>query len=381
MTQDMPARYASKAERGARHGSWSGLGAINGSRCLKAVAYLLAWLVPVLIPLGHVLSMPALAVVVFFGVFPLLGWFVGQDATACAAPRQIGDWERLYYRGVPLMYVPIVYGCLAYGAWTVIATPTSAWAGAAMVLSMYVVAACATAIAHELMHHRSAIDRGAARLLWGLSGYGWYQSEHWIHHAHAGDVHTGSTPYLGESVYHFAWRNTLQGMRNAREWESRAPSRRRYIAENAALTGALLAAMAWMFGWQGSLLYAGLCVFCIFVVQAITYIQHYGLESKAKRARGAQIAWRDNCFIGNAMALNINHHSHHHDAPSVPYYELVTDRDAPRLPASYAVMFLVVLVPPLWRALIHPRLARFLGSGEGGSADNPDTGQPVAISV
>lgn len=341
MTEDMPKGYASEAASSGSHGSWLGLGAINSSRRLKAAAYLLAWLVPILIPLGHAVNVPGLAVVVFFGVFPVLGWLIGQDATAHAAPRQIGNGERLYYRAVPLIYVPIVYGCLAYGASVVIEEPMSGGARAAMVLSLYVVAACATAIAHELMHHRSVIDRGAARLLWGLSGYGWYQSEHWIHHAHAGDVHTGSTPCVGESVYHFAWRNTLQGMRNAREWESRAPARRRYVAENAALTGVLLAGMVWMFGWQGGLLYAGLCVFCVFVVQAITYIQHYGLESKTKRARGAQIAWRDNCFIGNAVALNINHHSHHHDAPSVPYYELVTDRDAPRLPASYALMFLV----------------------------------------
>ena len=176
----------------------------------------------------------------------------------------------------------------------------------------------------------------------------------------------GSTPYAGESVYHFAWRNTIQGMRNARQWERRVPSRTQYLAENGALTIALLAAMTWMFGWKGGLLYAGFVGFCVFVVQAITYIQHYGLESQRGRRGGMAVAWGDNCFVGNAMSLNINHHSHHHDAPALPYYRLRTDRRAPRLPASYALMFLVALVPKAWRMVMDPRLARFQAQGKQG---------------
>ena len=341
-----------------------GIRSINASRRLKAAAYLLAWVVPLLIPVGYMLDVTCLATVTFFVVFPVLGWIVGQDQTATEATSALFKWERAYYKAVPLVYVPIAYVCLGYGAYVVMTDPMPIWSSVAMVFSMYVVAACATAVAHELMHHREWIDKCAARLLWGLTGYGWYQSEHWTHHAHAGDVVIGSTPCAGESVYHFAWRNTFQGIRNARQWERRYTFRSRYLAENGGLTMAIFLGMAWTLGWRGALLYAGLAVFCVFVVQVITYIQHYGLESQQAQTRGVQVAWRDNCFVGNAMSLNINHHSHHHAAPSLPYYRLLTDASAPRLPASYALMFLVALVPRAWRALMDPRLARFR-RGEG----------------
>lgn len=337
----------------------SGLRAINVSRRIKRAAYLLTWVLPALIPAGYLLGVNALATLTFFVVFPVLGWVIGQDHTATKEPPELPRWESAYYKVVPLAYVPILYGCLGYGAAMLLTQSMSEWSTAAMVLSMYVVGACGTAVAHELMHHREWVDKSAARLLWGLTGYGWYQSEHWTHHTHAGDVKIGSTPFVGESVYHFAWRNTMQGIRNARQWERRVPSRTPYLAENGALTIALLAAMTWMFGWKGGLLYAGLVVFCVFVVQAITYIQHYGLESQRGGRDGMAVAWGDNCFIGNAMSLNINHHSHHHKAPALSYYRLRTDRRAPRLPASYALMFLVALVPWVWMKVMNRRLARY----------------------
>lgn len=336
-----------------------GIGSINRSRRLKAAAYLLTWGFPALIPIGYLVDVTALATLTFFIVFPALGCIIGQDQTATEPAPEISRLELAYYKALPLIYVPILYACLGYGAYVVMTKPMLAWSTGAMVLSLYVVAACGTAVAHELMHHRAWIDKSAARLLWGLTGYGWYQSEHWTHHTHAGDVQIGSTPYAGESVYQFAWRNTIQGLRNALQWERRFAFRTKYLRENGALTVALFLGMVWAFGWEGGLLYAGLVVFCIFVVQAITYIQHYGLESQHRGPGAMQLAWRDNCFVGNAMSLNINHHSHHHDAPSLPYYRLMTDANAPRLPASYALMFIIALIPAAWRRIIDPRLARF----------------------
>ena len=337
-----------------------GIGSINRSRRVKAAAYLLTWVFPVLIPIGYLVDVTALATLTFFVVFPALGCIIGQDQTATEPAPEISRLELAYYKALPLIYVPILYACLGYGAYVVMTKPMLPWSTGAMVLSLYVVAACGTAVAHELMHHRAWIDKSAARLLWGLTGYGWYQSEHWTHHTHAGDVQIGSTPYAGESVYHFAWRNTIprpsecppvgaplhiQDQVSAREWRPDG--------------GAALLGMVWAFGWKGGLLYAGLVAFCVFVVQAITYIQHYGLESQHRGPGAMQLAWRDNCFVGNAMSLNINHHSHHHEAPSLPYYRLMTDVNAPRLPASYALMFIIALIPAAWRRIIDPRLARF----------------------
>ena len=55
------------------------------------------------------------------------------------------------------------------------------------------------------------------------------------------------------------------------------------------------------------------------------------------------------------MTFRVGHHSYHHIAVQ-PYYLLATEPRAPKLPAGYFWSIAMVLLPPWWRRVIHPRL-------------------------
>jgi alkane 1-monooxygenase len=94
------------------------------------------------------------------------------------------------------------------------------------------------------------------------------------------------------------------------------------------------------------------------------YVQHYGLiRAPGPQGRpvpvGPRHSWNSPHQISSALMLNAPRHSDHHGHPARPFPELALPPadDAPRLPRSLPVMACVALVPPLWRRVMHPRLA------------------------
>jgi alkane 1-monooxygenase len=113
-------------------------------------------------------------------------------------------------------------------------------------------------------------------------------------------------------------------------------------------------------------LFVGQAIFAVYCFEVITYVHHYGLVRREGEEPGPQHAWAHHCWITNCLTFNNTFHSDHHLRPRVPYYELHAMYGAPRLPASYFTMFVVALVPPLWRRLMHHRLDALEASKESG---------------
>jgi alkane 1-monooxygenase len=63
--------------------------------------------------------------------------------------------------------------------------------------------------------------------------------------------------------------------------------------------------------------------------------------------------------ISNWLLINLARHSDHYLAASKRYQVLLTVDKAPQLPAGYGAMFLLALVPPLWRNVMDPRVVRW----------------------
>ena len=56
------------------------------------------------------------------------------------------------------------------------------------------------------------------------------------------------------------------------------------------------------------------------------------------------------------MLFHLQRHADHHAHATRRYQALRHFEDAPQLPSGYAGMFLVAYVPPLWFAIMNPRL-------------------------
>ena len=186
-----------------------------------------------------------------------------------------------------------------------------------------------------------------------------------------GDLHNTSALRSAlegvDVVYHLAGATIVRHplvYRNAQGVEARRLSRtgraswHNAIYQNYAISLLFLMGCLALWGWASAGVFLFQAVFTIFSVQAITFIQHYGLVRKAGEAIAAHHSWADNCVIANALTFNNNHHSQHHLEPRTPYFHLRTHPEAPRLPASYMVMFVVAMVPVWWRAVMDKRLVK-----------------------
>jgi alkane 1-monooxygenase len=60
------------------------------------------------------------------------------------------------------------------------------------------------------------------------------------------------------------------------------------------------------------------------------------------------------------MLFQLQRHADHHANARRRYQVLRHFDDSPQLPAGYATMFLVALLPPLWKRVIDPRVQRHL---------------------
>jgi hypothetical protein len=99
----------------------------------------------------------------------------------------------------------------------------------------------------------------------------------------------------------------------------------------------------------------------------INFLQHYGLcrklddEGKFEPVQEHH-AWTQHVALDDLILLNLPRHGEHHMHPQRRYDLLRSNTGAPEYPYNYAVMTLVLLIPPLFRRVVHPLLDRIEAS-------------------
>lgn len=330
---------------------------------LKTAGFSLCLGIPLLPAIGYSFGTTWLTPLMVFIVFPIIGLLGGSDKSVAPIGIDSMRWLRRYLYLLPLLFAPLWIANLAWGASLLATTESSGWEIGGMLFSLAITSAFATCIAHELQHRPGEIDRGMARIMMAICGYGHLLLEHLHHHATVGDSEIGGTPRRGEASYHFVLRNVWQGARNAWHIEQRRLQAQNLewwnnrIIQDYGLAISVAAGLASLWGAWGLAVFAAQALFAIFAIEMITYIQHYGVSRLPGEKIEAQHAWAHNCWLTNCITLNITHHSDHHMNVSKPYYELRCDSNAPYLPACYFVMFVAALFPPIWRRVMNRCMA------------------------
>jgi alkane 1-monooxygenase len=67
-------------------------------------------------------------------------------------------------------------------------------------------------------------------------------------------------------------------------------------------------------------------------------------------------SWNSSHRISNWLLVNLPRHADHHFNPARQYYLLRHSHNAPQLPTGYFGLFLLPLIPPLWRSIMDPRV-------------------------
>lgn len=350
---------------------------------LKRYGYALFLLPPFLPFAGYALAahvgFPNLfaftTVIFFYAVIPVLDLLIGKDpqnADNMEAQEMSGE---LYYRALLWLNVPVALLSLTGGIWLSVHWQTlNLWGYLGLALSFGTIS---TSIminaAHELIHKSSRFERNLGGVLLCLTCYPGFKIEHlYGHHVHVATPKDQSTSCYGQSLYQFlpavlarnfriAWRlhcSQLQ-KRGLRIWSVHNELLRWY-----ALVALIMASVTAAFGLWGLGFFIVQSLLAITLLETVNYLEHYGLQRR-RNANGRyertthEHSWNSNYLLTNLMTFQLQRHSDHHAHPQRRYQVLRHFDDSPQLPAGYATMIMIAMIPPLWMKIMNPRVRRY----------------------
>ena len=101
----------------------------------------------------------------------------------------------------------------------------------------------------------------------------------------------------------------------------------------------------------------------------MNYVEHYGLARAYDGIRYDRVriahSWDSPRRLTNYLLVNLQRHADHHVGPQLRYRLLSTAEQAPQVPAGYAGMVLLALVPPAWYRTVDPLLDAYAASESG----------------
>lgn len=262
---------------------------------------------------------------------------------------------------------------LGWALWAVSAEPVPLWKFATLVVIVGEYSAFVGILtAHELMHRRSAAKRNLAFLLMSLTGYAHFCVEHvYGHHVRVATPEDPATARKGESLYRFLPRTIVGSFKSAWRLEAERLERaghgrwswRNQILRWHGFTLALMIGISLLLGPLALLFFVLQAAFAVFGLEAINYLEHYGLM-RERRAGGGyervrpEHSWNSSHFLSNINMFNLGRHSDHHAQSNRPFYKLRHYDEAPQLPYGYTGSFLLAMVPPLWFKVMDRELER-----------------------
>ncbi|MEO1491223.1 MAG: alkane 1-monooxygenase [Pseudomonadota bacterium] len=229
--------------------------------------------------------------------------------------------------------------------------------------------------AHELVHQRNRWERTLGEWLLHSVAYGPFATEHvYGHHITVATPKDPVTARKGQSFLSFfpqavigtfvsAWeidRDRL-ARRGLPIWHKTNPFWR--YALGAGLFIGIAAALG---GWWGVMLFFVQALMAIYQLEAVNYTEHYGLTRRYlgngafERVKPCH-SWNAAQTFSNWMLINLQRHSDHHYRPSrrYPLLQHYAWKDAPQLPFGYPLMVAMAVIPPLWFAVMNPRVDRW----------------------
>ncbi len=213
--------------------------------------------------------------------------------------------------------------------------------------------------AHELSHRtHSVVDQAVARWLLAFTCDTTFPIEHVHgHHKHVGTAGDPATARRGEYVLAFMVRSTVGCFVNAFAIERKrlaAMGKPVWSPANRALRGQLMsliyvAAFYWLAGWLGVAVFGALAINGKMYLEAVNYIEHYGLVRVPGRPIRARHSWDCYQAVSSTFLYNLTRHANHHVHSRHAFWEITVEPTAPRMPHGYMLMILASFVPAIWR--------------------------------
>jgi alkane 1-monooxygenase len=206
------------------------------------------------------------------------------------------------------------------------------------------------ALAHELLHRRARHLRWMGRILLWTVCYDHFALEHARgHHRRVGTSADPATARRGESFAQFFKRSAVGQWSNAWRLESqRLPGFRGFglLLRHRVLHGVMvelgfLMLILEQFGFLAMTMFLYQAVVALRMLEAVNYLQHWGLTRSDANSAGA-CAWTTDSWFTLHTFIGLSRHIDHHERAGKPCHRLRHRTEGPRLPHGYFVMIMTV---------------------------------------
>ena len=225
-----------------------------------------------------------------------------------------------------------------------------------------------TVPAHELTHRKkNKIDMFIGNWLLAFSWDCTFAIEHvYGHHKNVGFPEDPATGKRGENIYLFIVKAIVK--EQAGGWGIEISRLRRtglsFISfHNRMIIGYLrsiiLTIIAFIIaGISGVFIFLLLAILSKSLLEAINYIEHYGLVRDKGEPIRMRHSWNSNHCISSLYLCNVTRHSDHHRVSNLKFWELKPcDESAPTLPYGYlGLLYLLLIAPFLYRKIMVKKL-------------------------
>ena len=322
-----------------------------------------------------------LTLLVVYGLVPLVDLLLGKDPVNPSEEDVPSLSEEKFYRYLTLSCLPLYIICLFGSGYLLLNWPQLSLLGqVGYVMSMGVVGGIiAINVGHELIHKSTQLEKVTGGLLYSLVSYAGFIVEHvYGHHVHVSTPEDASSSRYKQSLYNFlpkayvgnftnAWK--IQKKRLNKKGLGLLSSKNELIWYNlASVIAACL--MGLFFTLLGSEFLLGVGFFlaqsfiAFTLLEIINYIEHYGLH-REKLSNGnyqrvnIEHSWNSNYLLTNMFLFQLQRHSDHHAFAARRYQVLRHHEQSPQLPFGYATMFVIAMIPPLWMAIMNPKVEAY----------------------
>lgn len=339
---------------------------------IRAAKYLFIFTVPMVGFMGFFVNGPwTWAVPVYaFVLVPLVELLMRPDAVNMSkAEEEMVRQDRIYdilvYLTVPLQWSMFITFMMVMSTATL-----QPYEYVGLVLSMGIgCGALGINVAHELGHRHKWYEQWMSKALLLTAQYMHFFIEHNRgHHKRVSTNEDPATSRYGEVVYTFWFRSIVMGYLSAWEIETARLAKlgrpwwhwSNEMLFYAACQLGFLAIVHYFYGSMVTVSVFAASFLGILLLETVNYIEHYGLQRHATASGYQRVqpihSWNSNHVFGRLLLFELSRHSDHHYMASRPYQVLRHFDDSPQMPTGYPGMIMLSLCPPLWFAVMNPRV-------------------------
>lgn len=111
-------------------------------------------------------------------------------------------------------------------------------------------------------------------------------------------------------------------------------------------------------GWLGILCLVGVWIMSNFELEALNYLEHYGLIREKGQPIDYRHSWDNSTAFTSWFFIEIGRQADHHDRGETHFWEL-DEVDAPNTGRGYFTLYALALLPPVFHAYIKRHLAKW----------------------